>query len=193
MRVIAGAAKGRRLEAPTGRGTRPTADRVREALFSSLQLRLPGARVADLYAGSGALGIEALSRGAATATFVERSRSAYATIRHNLEVTGLAEDAAVLVSSVRAALRDELPGGPFDIVLLDPPYDVDPHALGEVLELVAGTLAADAIVIVEGSRRAADPRWPRSLRPGRTRRYGDTVLHEAHPVSDPPEAAPDDP
>jgi 16S rRNA (guanine966-N2)-methyltransferase len=190
VRVIAGAAKGRRLETPRGRGTRPTADRVREALFSSLQRRLPGARVADLYAGSGALGIEALSRGAATATFVERSRTAYEAIRHNLEVTGLGEDAAVLVARAGPALRDGLPGGPFDIVLIDPPYDVDPHELAEVLELVADALAPGGIVVVEASRRAPAPRWPETLRAGRTRRYGDTVLHEAHPASaaDGPEA-----
>jgi 16S rRNA (guanine966-N2)-methyltransferase len=179
MRVIAGAAKGRRLTAPRGRGTRPTSDRVREALFSALQDRLPQARVADLYAGSGALGIEALSRGAATATFVERSRAAHDVIVENLERTGLADDAAVIMSEVRAALRQGLPGGPFDIVFLDPPYDVDELALEETLRLVAGALAAGGVVVVERGRRSPSPRWPPELRPERQRRYGDTVLHWA--------------
>lgn len=180
MRVIAGAAKGRRLVAPRGKDTRPTSDRVREALFSALQTRLPQARVADLYAGSGALGIEALSRGAAVATFVERARSAYGAIVANLEATGLYEDAAVLLGDVRTALRDGLPGGPFDIVLLDPPYAIDARELTDVLAAVSATSAPGAIVIVETGRRAPAPRWPDDLRAGRTRRYGDTVIHEAH-------------
>jgi 16S rRNA (guanine966-N2)-methyltransferase len=179
MRVIAGSAKGRRLVAPRGKGTRPTSDRVREALFSALQDRLPQARVADLYAGSGALGIEALSRGAATATFVERARGAHTAIKDNLERTGLALDAAVIHGDVRTALRHGLPGGPFDIVFLDPPYTIDDLELAEVLRLLVSSLADGAVVIVERARRAAPPRWPESLRPGDERRYGDTVLHWA--------------
>lgn len=180
MRVIAGAAKGHRLESPRGQGTRPTPDRVREALFSSLQRRLPRAVVADLYAGSGALGIEALSRGAARATFVERSRAAQGAIERNLEHTGLGMDAVIVRRDVRAALRDGLEGAPFDIVLLDPPYAVDHDELREVLAGVGGVVAQDGIVVLESDRRAAAPPWPASLRAGRTRRYGGTVLHEAH-------------
>jgi 16S rRNA (guanine966-N2)-methyltransferase len=182
MRVIAGAAKGHRLDAPRGRGTRPTSDRVREALFSSLQTRLPQARVADLYAGSGALGIEALSRGAATATFVEKARGAHRTIVANLERTGLAEDGAVIFGDVLRALRAGLPGGPFEIVFLDPPYDLDDLVLAEVLRLVAKIVAADGVVVVERARRAGAPRWPETLQPTDERRYGDTVLHIAHSV-----------
>lgn len=180
MRVIAGAAKGHRLESPRGRDTRPTTDRVREALFSSLQGRLAQAAVADLYAGSGALGIEALSRGAARATFVERSRGAQNAIARNLAHTGLEAEAAIVRRDVRAALRDGLDGAPFDIVLLDPPYDVGTGELAEVLAGVGTLLAPGGLVVLESDRRAPAPPWPLSLRAGRTRRYGDTVLHEAH-------------
>lgn len=182
MRVIAGAAKGHRLDAPPGRGTRPTSDRVREALFSSLQLRLPGARVLDLFAGSGALGIEALSRGAASATFVERSRAAHRTLIANLERTGLSDDAAVILGEARAELRKGLPGAPFDLALLDPPYAMESLELEEALDLLAGSLRGDALIVLEGSRHGPAPRWPERLEAGRTRRYGDTVLHEAKPA-----------
>lgn len=184
MRVIAGTAKGHPLEVP-GRGTRPTADRVREALFSSLQSRLRGAQVVDLYAGSGALGIEALSRGAASATFVERDRNVHRVLRRNLGSTDLSERADVLVRDTRRALAEGLPGAPFDIALLDPPYRTDRHELAEVLELLADQLATGAIVVLERATRSPDPPWPDRLRPGRVRRYGDTSLHEATVREDP--------
>ncbi|MBW3561943.1 MAG: 16S rRNA (guanine(966)-N(2))-methyltransferase RsmD [Actinobacteria bacterium] len=179
MRVIAGTAKGHHLEAPPGKGTRPTSDRVREALFSSLQPRLQGAHVIDLYAGSGALGIEALSRGADVVTFVERSKPVQRVIRQNLDHTGFADRADVLVRDVRQALRDGPPGAPFDIALLDPPYATDRHELEEVLELLVPLLAPDAIVVLERPTRSSAPTWPAGLNPGRVRRYGDTSLHEA--------------
>lgn len=179
MRVIAGTAKGHRLEAPPGKGTRPTSDRVREALFSSLQPRLRGARVVDLYAGSGALGIEALSRGADVVTFVERSKPVQRVIRQNLDHTGFADRADVLVREVRQALRDGPPGAPFDIALLDPPYATDRHELEELLELLVPLLTPDAIVVLERPTRSSAPTWPAGLNPGRVRRYGDTSLHEA--------------
>lgn len=184
MRVIAGTAKGHPLEVP-GRGTRPTADRVREALFSSLQPELRGARVLDLYAGSGALGIEALSRGAAAATFVERDKTVYRVLLGNLETTGLRDRADVLVSDVRRALDRQLPGAPFDIALLDPPYRTDRHGLEDVLELLADQLAPDATVVLERATRSPDPPWPDRFRPGRVRRYGDTSLNEAVLRADP--------
>ncbi len=187
MRVIAGTAKGHRLAAPPGRGTRPTSDRVREALFSSLQPRLRGARVADLYAGSGALGIEALSRGAAAVTFVERDARVQRVLRENLEHTGLGDRADLLVSDVAEVLRDGPPGAPFDVALLDPPYRTDRQGLLEVLELLVDHLALDALVVVERSTRSPDPEWPPRLRPGRVRRYGDTSLHEATVREDPVE------
>lgn len=186
MRVIAGAAKGHRLVAPRGKGTRPTSDRVKEALFSAIQDRLPGARVADLYAGSGALGIEALSRGADRATFVERSRGAYGSVVENLERTGLRDDATVLLGETRAMLRDGLPGGPFDLVFLDPPYDLEARELASVLDLVAAAAAPDALVVVERGRRDPPPSWPPRLQHLWSRRYGDTALHAAVARGDEP-------
>jgi 16S rRNA (guanine966-N2)-methyltransferase len=179
VRVIAGAAKGRRLAAPAGRATRPTSDRVREALFSALQARLPGARVADLYAGSGALGIEALSRGAASATFVERAGPARRALADNLRRTGLAGAATVVPGDVRAALAAGLPGAPFDLALLDPPYQVDPGELADVLARLVDHLRPGATAVVERGRRSPPVPWPRRLLPVRERRYGDTVLVEA--------------
>lgn len=182
MRVIAGAARGRRLTVPRGRDTRPTSDRVKEALFSSLQPRLPGAHVADLYAGGGGLGIEALSRGAATVTFVERAAHARQALIENLRRTGLSEDAIVLHGDVGSLLADGLPGAPFDLVLLDPPYALSGTELEHVLERVAAVVTAHGLVVVERGRRSDPLRWPPGLPPGRTRRYGDTILYEATPA-----------
>jgi 16S rRNA (guanine966-N2)-methyltransferase len=181
VRVIAGTAKGRRLAAPPA-GTRPTSDRVREALFSALQAHLPRAQVLDLFAGSGAVGIEALSRGAAAATFVERSPPAHRTIVENLGRVGFTDRSRVIHRDVVSALRHRLDDAPFDIVFADPPYTLTEAALTEVLELVAPLLSPDATVIIERSRRSPEPTWPSRLRPGRTRRYGETVLYEARAV-----------
>lgn len=182
MRVIAGRAKGHPLRAPEGRRTRPTADRVKEALFSSLQPRLPGARVLDLYAGSGALAIEALSRGADAAVLVERNRRALEALRDNLAVCGLADGAGVVADDVTAVLRrgPEPLGGPFDLVVADPPYDIDDPELATVLELLPGVVAAGARITLETDRQRSEPDWPAPLTPGRPRRYGDTALHTAH-------------
>lgn len=180
MRVIAGTAKGHPLRAPSGDGTRPTADRVREALFSSLQAMVGDAVVLDLYAGSGALGIEALSRGAGRATFVERDRRAASTIRDNLRSTGLGAGTEVVVRDVRTALSG-LAGESrrFDLVLLDPPYAVDPGELAAVLAAVSEVLTDGGLVRLEQAARAPDATWPETLLVGRTRRYGDTRIVEA--------------
>lgn len=180
MRVIAGTAKGHPLVAPTGRGTRPTADRVREAVFSSLQAVIVGTRVLDLYAGSGAMGIEALSRGAATATFVERDRRACATIRDNLATTRGGDRADVVSRDVRSAVPDlATAGATFDLVFLDPPYRVDPGELREVLAAVPGVLAPGGLVRLEQAAKGPDADWPESLLVTRERRYGDTWIVEA--------------
>lgn len=187
MRVIAGIAKGRRLTAPSGDQTRPTTDRVKEAMFSSLLPRLPGARIIDLFAGSGALGIEALSRGAEHVTFVERAGRSLAALRQNLELTALVSGAEVVTRDVATALRSggEASGGrglirgPFDVALLDPPYGIDRGELAEVLADLVPHLAPDAIVVLELATRGPEPRWPEGLLPGRARRYGDTTLYEA--------------
>ena len=179
MRVIAGRAGGRRLTVPPGRGTRPTGDRVREALFSSFGEAVHGARVLDLFAGSGALGIEACSRGAAAATFVERDRRALAALRANLERTGLAGKATVVAGDVAAFCRQPR-GGPYDLVLCDPPYEL---ALQKVHRLLTdlcrgGGLAAAATVVVERDRRDPDldDRPAPPLVRDHVRTYGQTVL-----------------
>jgi 16S rRNA (guanine966-N2)-methyltransferase len=178
VRVIAGTAKGRRLDAPPGSSTRPTADRVKEALFSALLPRLPEAHVLDLFAGSGALGIEALSRGAATATFVERDPRTATVLRHNLEVTDLVDRATVITRDVATVLASRVPGAPFDVVLADPPYDVPAAELEAVLAALVDHVADGAVVLVETSRRAPEPAWPAGMLAERTRRYGDTVVHQ---------------
>lgn len=179
IRVIAGAAKGRRLSAPSGRRTRPTADRVKEALFSILQPTLPGAVVADLYAGSGALAIEALSRGAERAVLVERSGRALSALRDNLTLCGLSERATVIEGDVGRALQRGLPEGPVDIALLDPPYDIDGDVLAEVLGALPRALAPGATVVLEADHHRSGPSWPPGLSGSQSRRYGDTVLHIA--------------
>ncbi len=149
MRVIAGALRGRPLRAPRGNRTRPTADRVRQALFSVLG-DVRGARVADLYAGSGALGIEALSRGAEHAVFVESSRAAVGAIRDNLRALALEERATVLPLGVERAGRQLAQHGPYDLVLCDPPWPEIDRALAALARALAPTqLAAGARVVIE--------------------------------------------
>ena len=177
MRIIAGRAGGRRISVPPS-GTRPTSDRVREALFSALTADpgLDGAAVLDLCAGSGALGLEALSRGAACALFVESDRRAAGVLRRNVADLGLPG------ATVRAASAAAVLGGPadraYDVVLVDPPYATpDGEVAGWLADAYAHSwLAADAVVVVERGRGAAFP-WPAPLVALRERRYGDTVLH----------------
>ncbi len=182
MRIVAGAARGRRL-APPPDGVRPTADRVREALFASLGPDLRGASVLDAYAGSGALGLEARSRGAAAVTLVERDRRALATVRDNVArvgldgVTVLAGDAARLLGAAAGGAPPA--GAPYDLVLLDPPYALDEAALAAVLTDLVAVLAPDATVVVERAAAAPAPTWPVALRPDEPRRYGSTRLHRA--------------
>jgi 16S rRNA (guanine966-N2)-methyltransferase len=169
MRVIAGELGGRRLRSPRGAGTRPTSERVREALFSMLG-DLSGLRVLDLFAGSGALGIEALSRGAAAATFVERSPRALGALRGNIAALGLSERARVVEGDALAALR--LPGE-YDLVFLDPPYAAARPLAGALERGIAGVLAAGGRVVSESDRRAP---LELGLPLRRERRYGDTMI-----------------
>jgi 16S rRNA (guanine966-N2)-methyltransferase len=174
VRVVAGRLGGRRLRAPRGRDTRPTSDRAREALFSMLG-PIADARVLDLFAGSGALGIEALSRGAATATLVERDARAVEVIRANLAALELGEhEAQVVHAPARAALRDaSARGDAYDLVFLDPPYR-DAPALGrELSQALPAVLAPGARVVVESDRRAP---LQLELAIVRERRYGDTLI-----------------
>lgn len=178
MRIVAGVAGGRRLAVPP-HGTRPTSDRVREAVFSALVARrdLEGARVLDLYAGSGALGLEALSRGAAHVQFVESNRGAAAVLSRNVEALGL-PGAQVTTADVHAVLRGD-PGQPYDVVLADPPYALDEEALSGVLNALAGGrwLAPAALVVVERPAKAVPPTWPDGVFALTQRRYGDTAVY----------------
>jgi len=152
MRVVAGKFRGRPLVAPKGLATRPTADRVREALFSIL-FDVDGLSVLDLYAGTGALGIEALSRGARSVMFVERDRRARALIAENLEHCGVPRGCAIIRASFdRLDLADAV--DPFDLVLLDPPYDETPDA---VMVMLADLLAPGGLLVLEHARRRAAP------------------------------------
>jgi 16S rRNA (guanine966-N2)-methyltransferase len=177
-RIIAGRVGGRRLAVPA-RGTRPTSDRVREALFSALENEpgLHGARVLDLCAGSGALGLEALSRGAAHALFVESDRRAATVLRRNVSDLGLGGE--VRAAAVAAVLGGAAGPEPFDVVLIDPPYAMGDDEIAGWLAAAqrGGWLAEDATVVVERDARSGAFGWPPGFRGVRERRYGDTVLH----------------
>lgn len=177
-RIVAGAAGGRSLAVPP-RGTRPTSDRVREALFSRLEHAdvLDGAVVLDLFAGSGALGLEAASRGARAVELVEAARAAAAVCRRNVGALGL-PGVVVVADKVLTHLRRRT-GEPVDLALVDPPYDLGESELGDVLDALTTHLADDALVVVERSSRSPDPRWPAGLVANGDRRYGETVLHFA--------------
>jgi 16S rRNA (guanine966-N2)-methyltransferase len=172
-RIIAGSARGRRLQVPAGERTRPTADRAREGLFSSLLslLELDGARVLDLYAGSGALGLEALSRGAGNATMVEDDPAAVRAIRANIDTLRL-PGAHVVDDAVERFLA-VAPEPRYRLALLDPPYDVD---VVPVLGALLPWLAPDAAVAVERRTRGPELVWPDGYEPVRSRRYGEATL-----------------
>jgi 16S rRNA (guanine966-N2)-methyltransferase len=177
-RIVGGAARGRRLAVPP-RGTRPTSDRAREALFSSLAalLDLDGAHVLDLFAGTGAVGLEALSRGAARVVFVESDRAACDILRRNVEAVGI--DGAELQRRTAAGYLSGPPAGePFDVVFADPPYALDEDELAALLQSLAdsGRLAEQAVVVVERSARGPQPRWPDVIEPMKQKRYGEGVL-----------------
>ncbi|MGE0298903.1 16S rRNA (guanine(966)-N(2))-methyltransferase RsmD [Pseudonocardia sp.] len=184
-RIIAGTAGGRRIAVPP-RGTRPTSDRVREALFSALDVDpgLDGACVLDLCAGSGALGLEALSRGATRATFVESDRRTATVLRRN--VAALSADLGLPAVEVHVAAAATVLARPapavHDVMLVDPPYDVPDAEIARWLVDAAahGWLAPDAVVVVERGARSGRFPWPEGFAPVRERRYGDTVLHVAH-------------
>ena len=168
MRVVAGRHRGRRLEAPPGRDTRPTSDRVREALFSIVG-DVEGAHVLDLFAGSGALGIEALSRGAARATFVEKDRRAAEVIRANLATLG--EEGDVVVRDALAWLRAAPAGTAFGLVLIDPPYDSAARLATPLSEHLPPVLAEGALIVTESDKR--NP-LTLDLPLDKERSYGDT-------------------
>jgi 16S rRNA (guanine966-N2)-methyltransferase len=177
VRIIAGALKGRRLVTPRGATTRPTADQVRIALMDTLTPRLPDARVLDLFAGAGGVGLEALSRGAAHATFVERDPRAVAALRENVTTLGVGAIARVRRADVLRELSALYQAGErFDVVFLDPPYDT---TLGETtLQALGGggLLLAEALVIAQHFTKRAPAPTVGALAAFRTRRFGETTL-----------------
>ena len=178
-RIVAGRAGGRRLATPRGSATRPTSDRVREAVFSALEARLgglDGLRVLDLYAGTGALGLEAWSRGADAVTLVEHDRRTAALVARNAREVGC-RVADVRTGTVASVLAGPPPAEPFDVVLSDPPYDVPGARVdADLAALADGWLADGAVLVVERSSRTDGPAWPAGYEPGRSRRYGETTL-----------------
>jgi 16S rRNA (guanine966-N2)-methyltransferase len=183
MRIIAGTARGRRLAAPPGEATRPTSDRAREGLFSTLtSLRggLSGARVLDLYAGSGAVGLEALSRGAAHALLVESAAAVARLVRANIRTSGL-PGAELTVARVERLVAGPPPGeprDPYDVAFLDPPYAVADDEVRSVLAALRayGWLTGDALVVVERATRGGRFDWPAGYTAQRSRRYGEGTL-----------------
>jgi 16S rRNA (guanine(966)-N(2))-methyltransferase RsmD len=171
MRVIAGSARSIRLVFPKGAPTRPTSDLVRESLFASLADRTLDCQFADLYSGSGSVGIEALSRGAARCVFLERDHRCLEALRTNLANTRLAERARIAKGDCRKLVPALWAEGPWDIVFLDPPYREDASALvRQVLDLAAG--ADHPCLVILQCERGMEPELP----PDRSRRYGGTML-----------------
>jgi 16S rRNA (guanine966-N2)-methyltransferase len=186
-RIVAGDAGGIRLEVPSS-GTRPTSEVVRESLFNALDAAgaIEGARALDLYAGSGAIGLEALSRGAASAEFVEKFKGAAAVIRKNAAKVSanIKREHSVKVHEVDARTFLNRASGPYDLVFSDPPYDVADSEVDAYLVALAPHLAPGAIVILERDRRAANPDFAAAgLTNLRTQMYGDTVLNWAQAPS----------
>ncbi|HWB82758.1 MAG TPA: 16S rRNA (guanine(966)-N(2))-methyltransferase RsmD [Bryobacteraceae bacterium] len=169
MRVIAGEFRSRRLKSIPGLATRPTPDRLRETLFDILSPRIPGATFVDAYAGTGAVGIEALSRGAGHAFFLERHRGALTAIRENLAALGLDSRATVLPGAVLL----NIPRAAGDIVFLDPPYEQE-REYGAALELLSAM--PPALVVVQHSVRQHLPETSGKLRRTRAVKQGDNVL-----------------
>ena len=179
MRIIAGEAKGRHIKAPRGRTTRPMRDLVREAVFSMLGSRTQGARVLDLFAGSGSLGLEALSPGAAEVVFVDYASQPVRIIQENMDMLGMAGKGRV----VRAEVLDYLQKArsterPFDLIFIDPPYKIDLKYRQEMLKRIAegGFLAPSAAVIIEAPLRSLPPQSPAGMIFRERRRYGETAV-----------------
>jgi 16S rRNA (guanine966-N2)-methyltransferase len=178
-RIIGGSAGGRRLRTPPGESTRPTSDRVREALFSALEAQLgslTGLRFLDLYAGSGAVGLEARSRGAGPVAAVESDRRTARLVEANAATLGF-EDVDVHAHPVTRVLATR-PSTPYDVVFADPPYPLENAAVTDALGLLVrhGWLAEGSLVVVERSARTGEPSWPDGLVPLRSKAYGETVL-----------------
>ena len=173
MRIIAGINKGRVLKAPSWDGLRPTSDKLRETLFNIVAPYIEGARVLDVFAGTGAVALEALSRGAAAATCIEQDRRAAKLIEENRELCRAADRCVIIRDAADRVLRQPVPGGPFDLVVLDPPYDYD--RLADVVQAAATQRAPGARLVLEHASRLAPPA-PAGLAIARTVKSGDSAL-----------------
>lgn len=173
MRIIAGEFKGRRLKTPSWTGLRPTSDKLRETLFNIVAPRIAGARVLDLFAGTGAMGLESVSRGAAFAVCVEGDRRAAALAAENVALCGARDRCVIIRDTVARALEKPTTGGPFNLIIVDPPYDFEP--LAPVLEAARPLLAPGGWLVLEHARRRALPDVT-SLRAVRTVTSGDSAL-----------------
>jgi 16S rRNA (guanine966-N2)-methyltransferase len=177
-RIIGGSAGGRRLRTPPGDRTRPTSDRVREALFSAVESALgslQGLRFLDLYAGSGAVGLEAASRGAEAVTLVEQDRRTAGLVRDNARSLDVGGVDVVCAPVARYLAARPVPA--YDVVFLDPPYDLPRGDVeADLAALAGGWLTQEALVVVERSARARELTWPAGFAPGRVRSYGETSL-----------------
>ena len=178
-RIIGGSAGGRRLRTPNGEATRPTSDRVREALFSTLESQLgalTGLRFLDLYAGSGAVGLEAMSRGVGVVTAVESDRRTSRLVADNARALGF-RHVEVLAQPVLRALGLH-PRAPYDVVFADPPYALENAEVEQALAQLVGHawVSPGSVVVVERSARSVEPTWPTGLARTRVKEYGETVL-----------------
>jgi 16S rRNA (guanine(966)-N(2))-methyltransferase RsmD len=184
VRIVAGSLGGRVIRAPAGAATRPTSEKVREAIFAILP-EVAGLHVLDLYAGSGALGLEALSRGAAHATFVDSGKPALAAVRANVAALGVSERAAIIASDAAAFARRP-PPAPWQLVFVDPPYASD-LAERAVAAIPPTHLAPEAVIVIEHDRRHTPPDAIGSLLRTDQRRYGDTLVsfYRVDPVTEP--------
>ncbi len=174
MRIIAGKRRGLQLKVPEGSDVRPTADRVKEAVFSALQFELHDRRVLDLFAGSGALGLEAISRGASFCTFVERDSRALRALETNVKAAGFEDSVSIVEMDFREALKESV--GPFDLVFLDPPYAAGFYDEALALLTERQLLSEDAIVIVESDRNHRDLTLPTALYLQKEKKYGSTTI-----------------
>ncbi len=177
MRVIAGAYKGRRLTAPSGMATRPTADRIKESIFNILAGDIIKKRVLDLFAGTGALGIEALSRGASFAVFVDKQKAALAAIQKNIRNIGLKDRTRIVKGDLLRNIRLlQSYTQPFDLVFMDPPYEI--NALNPVLSLlvISGVLSQDARIVVEHSIQESVEPVPEGLILTDQRQFGKILV-----------------
>lgn len=179
-RIIAGTAGGTRLHSVPGNGTRPTTDRVKEALFSKLESYdiIYDARVLDLFAGAGSLGLESASRGAHLVHLVEMDARAVGVCRQNADIVNRALDRPVVKAhhaKAESFLQHESAGG-WDLVFIDPPYELSQHKLAAVLELLVPHLAEESVIVVERSSRTGEPEWPDGLEWFSSKKYGETQL-----------------